>query len=339
MTLMKSDCLKTKKKSLEYLSDTAQETAKYISDKLNIPLSSIKASTKNRLIVISTEKRSKFFTALEKLGFTRSRLIKGSSAGGVKKGLVEVIHKPASAQIGGGHGKLNELEFIENLQQYLQSAGKPLNITLTDGNRSYTVENITSIKDASFTQSHTYSKSDVDLWTGNRVALGVSIKKEGGARWESSKRRFSKIYENFLNRAKSGDIPGLKIEARPELSTKFYMKNFESRNYSKVIIENFPRKYNNEIVFGSKEDHPVIIAERDFSEEHFELTSTGIVVHVHRLYRTIEEVEEDGKTPVMQFSHHIGVANGIELRAFPEDVLPGENSKANVLYVPYDLLT
>lgn len=329
------------KEDYNTLTPEAKKEAEYLANEFELPTTSLfKAGKKNRIGIITDMPRQEFFDRLEDLGYERDLEIPGSGSGGMRKGDIEVIHKPASAQIGGGHGKENEELFRGILTELINQAGGSANIKITGGGSEITVEEITSVVDNSKTKTGEYYKPDADLMSGENTILGVSIKKDGGARWESSKSRLEDIYNNFIEKAKTGQIPNLKLVQRPDAKKgKFFMQTDDGHNYGKIVINEFPDTFDSEFIFGKEEQFPVIVVERSFSPKDFNLADKLITVQVSKIYKTLEDVKQAGKTPVVVFSHHINKPYGIEIRVFPESAVPKEGGRAVTMKIHYDELT
>ena len=329
------------KEDYNNLTPEAKQEAEYLANEFELPTTSLfKAGKKNRIGIITDMPRQEFFDRLEDLGYERDLEIPGSGSGGMRKGDIEVIHKPASAQIGGGHGKENEELFRGILTELINQAGGSASIKITGGGSEVTVEEITAVVDNSKTKTGEYYKPDADLMSNENTVLGVSIKKDGGARWESSKSRLEDIYNNFIEKAKTGQIPNLKLVQRPDAKKgKFFMQTDDGRNYGKIIIDEFPDTFDSEFIFGKEEQFPVIVVERSFSPKDFNLADKLITVEVSKIYKTLEDVKEAGKTPVVVFSHHINKPYGIEIRVFPESAVPKEGGRAVTMKIHYDELT
>lgn len=319
----------------------AKKEAEYLANEFELPTASLfKAGNRNRIGVITDIPRQEFFNRLEDLGYERDLSIPGSGSGGMKKGEIEVIHKPASAQIGGGHGKENEEIFRGILNELIKQAGGTANIKITTGETTVEAKDITSVVDNSKTKTGEYYKPDADLMSGENTILGVSIKKDGGSRWESSQVRLKSIYDNFIQKASKGEITGLKLVQRPDAKEgKYFMQTEDGRNYGKIVVDEFPDTFDNEFIFGKPEDFPIIVVERSFSPNDFNLKDNLITVKVSKIYKTLQDVKEAGKTPVVVFSHHINKPYGIEIRVFPESGVPKEGGRAVTMKIHYDELT
>jgi len=322
------------------LSPEANVEANYLAGELGLDTSSLfKAGNRNRIGVITDIPRQEFFNILKALGYERDLSIPGSGSGGMKKGTIEVIHKPSSAQ-GGGHGKENEETFRGILNELIKQAGGTADIEIYVGDNTVEAKDITSVVDNSKTKTGEYYKSDADLMSGENTTLGVSIKKDGEARWESSKVRLRDIYNNFIEKARKGEIPNMKLVQRLDAKEgKYFMQTEAGLNYSKVVIEGFPDDFDNEFIFGKQEKFPVIVVERSFSPDDFKIDNKTIIVQVSKIYKTLDDVIKAGKTPVVVFSHHIDKPNGIEIRVFPASGVPKEGGKAVTMKIHYDQLT
>lgn len=325
------DNIGNSKKGFEYLSQEAQKVALEVASVLNIAKEFIKSETKTKIVYLLDMSRPDFFAAVEPLGFEQVSRNTATRDG------ISVVHKPLSAQIGGGHGKLNEKTFLGVIRSQIEQIGSPVTVNFTDGNRTYTIENIDGAEDASWSGHSSYSKSDVDLYSNSKPVLGVSIKKKVGGRWESSKTRFAELYKKFLTKAQAGSIDKLTLVNRPDTAkkSKYFMKDPNGKNWGKVVILNPPRDLDYEIIFGTETAYPTIVIEQDFLERDFSITGNTITVKVHKLYTNLKQIEEDNKLPALVFNHHIGVPNGIELRAFPQNALPSREGRSNTLYLSY----
>lgn len=319
------------KKDFDYLSTEAQKVALEVADVLEIPKELIKSETRSKIIYITDMTRPDFFAAVEPLGFEQISRNTATRDG------ISVIHKPLSAQIGGGHGKLNEKSFQAILQNQIELAGGSVDVTFTDGKRTYEVKNVDETEDASWSGHSEFSKSDIDLYSNGEPVLGVSIKKKIGGRWESSKTRFAELYKKFMTKAQAGEIPNLTLINRPDAAkkSKYFMQDPNGRNWGKVVILNAPTDFDYETIFGSETAYPTIVVEQDFTEKDFTRNGNTVTVKVHNLYTNLTQVEEDNKLPALVFNHHIGVTNGIELRAFPTNALPKKEGRSNTLYLDY----
>ena len=338
---LKVPAIREAKANYTLLSPEAKEEAEHIASHFNLGTENLfKAGSKNRIGIITDTPRAEFFKELETLDYERDTSIPGSGSGGMRKGEIEVIHKPASAQAGGGHGKENEEIFRNTLTNLIEKAGGKATVILQSGETKITAEGVTAVVDNSKTKTGEYYKPDADLMAGEETILGVSIKKDGGARWESSKTRLKDIYDNFIRKASQGKIPNLKLVQRPDAKEgKYFMQTEDGRNYGKIVIDEFPDTYDQEFVFGKPENFPVIVAERSFTEKDFNLDGTTVKVNISKIYKTLEDVEAAGKTPVVVFSHHINKPYGIEIRVFPESATPKEGGRAVTMKINYNELT
>lgn len=333
MVLREVANIESAKKGFEYLSTEAQKVALEVADALKIPKEFIKSETRTKVVYLLDMTRPDFFAAVEPLGFEQVSRNTATRDG------ISIVHKPLSAQIGGGHGKLNEKTFQGILQKILEQIAKPATVKFTDGKNHYEVKNIDRVEDTSAKGHSEYSKSDVDLYSKGQAVLGVSIKMRVGGRWESSKKRFAELYKAFLTKASSkpSKIPNLKLTQRTDAGKKveYYMQDLNGKNWGKVVVENSPKDLDYETIFGTEDRYPTIVVQENFTENDFLVVGNIITIKVDKLYTNLEQIEADNKLPVLVFSHHAGVPNGIELRAFPKSALPKREGRSNTLYLDY----
>lgn len=332
--LGESTDIESAKKGFEYLSTEAQKVALEVANALKIPKEFIKAETRTKVVYLLDMTRPDFFTAVEPLGF------KQVSRNTATRDGISIIHKPLSAQIGGGHGKLNEKTFQGILQRILEEISAPATIQFTDGKNSYVVKNVDGVEDTSGKGHSEYSKSDADLYNKGNAILGVSIKMRVGGRWESSKKRFGELYKAFLEKANSNPskIPNLTLTQRTDSGKKveYYMQDLNGRNWGKVVVENTPKDLDYETIFGTETKYPTIVVQENFTQDNFSVAGNTVTIKVDKLYTNLSQIEADNKLPVLVFSHHAGVPNGIELRAFPKSALPKREGRSNTLYLNYE---
>jgi hypothetical protein len=129
---------------------------------------------------------------------------KVSSIGRLKyKDSIIVYIKPPKGMGRGNSGKENESIVINNINQYISTSSTPLKVQFYSNNKSVTYNNVSLCVDSSKLGVKGYDKSDIKLLdTKQKVIANISIKQEGGFRWESSKTRYKTVFTNFIEKAK-----------------------------------------------------------------------------------------------------------------------------------------
>ena len=344
LDLIAEHFLEEAKKEFDYLSDTAKETAAELMAGLGIPKEEIKAYNKNRIIILSDKPRSEIFSQLEKLGYERIDSAKyvGSSGGGyVAPNGVEIIHKPLSQSKTGGAGVDNEIIVVDKVKEAL--AEQPnLTVIFKGKNKDLTYKNVTGI-------DHIGKEGEAKGWKGDLRLLTkdgekhISIKQDGGYRWESVMKRFRPTFEAFMKKAMAGEIEELDLTPASENPKLLQMLDKSGRAYGRIFIQNHPdlapgSKTIHDMAFGP--DHADIV-QKTFTDSDFSLKGDTLVIKSTKNMTDVKDFEE-GDFPIVEFERNASKATktegmygrGIVMRTRPIGQIKG-GSRANYLYVDY----
>jgi hypothetical protein len=247
-----------------------------------------------------------------------------------------VYIKPSDLQGGKSHGKENESLFFNKIHSFLIEKDT-ICVNLESRSTNLEYKEIVEIEDSSLENSTQYQKSDIILYNRKGEKIGISLKKDGNFRWESSKTRYKEVYNNFIKKAKNNEIPNLILQEIEGFSNKYKMINpRNSKPYSKIIIDDFPENDVHSIVFGSESPNPIIIS-RSFTDDDFNTEDNIIRIQCSEIYMNISDIEKHNLIPVMVFAHHAGKKHGIDFRAIPKyKTIYGH--KANILHINYQSL-
>jgi hypothetical protein len=328
----------------EYLSADAQEVAKHIMAGLNIPKEEIKGDTKNRIIILSDRPRAEIFADLEKLGYKRyegRKYIKSSGGGYVAPNGVQIIHKPLELSKQGGAGISNETIVVEHIQQALDQVS-PLTVIFKGKNKDLTYKNVTGVTHIGKEGESKGWKGDIALQTKDG-SKHISIKKDGGYRWESVVRRFRTTYEAFMNKAIAGEIPNLKLVPAKDNPRLLLMMSPSGKPYGRIFIKGHPELEPGsdtiyQMAFGP--DHADIV-QRTFSKGDFNLKGNVLTINSSKVMEDMKDFNEED-FPVIEFERNASKATrldgiyqrGILMRTRPAGQAKG-SSRANYLYVDY----
>jgi hypothetical protein len=333
------------KKDFNFLSQGAQTVAQEIITLLEITTDDVKASTKNRIILLTDLNRSKIFNQLEMMGYLRDHNIPGSSVGGYKTtNGIEIIIKPKSSQGSNSSGKQNESSFFNLINDIIQENGKPIDIILKNNHKLLKFYNIIRCIDSSTQGASKYDKADAQFIDNNNKVVGnISLKKRNAIRWESSKSRLIDgvdIFDNFIKKIFNNELQDLTLFPINESSSKYKLYNPTTQKIlSKTIITNTPDDIMNEVVFGN--DYPkTIVVKEDFEEfSNYKFVDNTLILSCHKIYDDISDIVNTPDEPVFAFSNHIGQRYGIEFRSFSKSALyDGENLRGSSLEIDFDCL-
>ena len=165
------------------------------------------------------------------------------------------------------------------------------------------------------------AKSDVQLYgTDESTPLAnLSLKQDGGFIWASvrSDLTFSPFIKTFLKKLLAGEIKGLKLKQNPKaVGEKYLMYNDEGERVTLVVIDDFPKGFEERVIFGN-ESPKVIVIGRTFNDSDFQLQSSKLNIKSSGIYRTLEEVDKAGQSPTFLIAQHINMPYGLDFRIFP----------------------
>ena len=337
-------------KPFDNLSPEAQEFAKTISQKIDLPLTNFFSNTKDRILLRAPEgtPRAQIASQIEKAfpELTRKKIVGSTFKGFVSdikgfKDNVQIIFKDDSSQRRGGAGLSNEKLFIDTINNYIKQAGGEVNIIIK-GENGITSE-IKNAKQAEAKGLDTADnkKSDVDIITTDG-RQGISLKKDGSFRWASAQGFGDGLSDRFLSNALAGNIPNLTLKPDPEDETVLQMLDPNGRVYGRAFITGHPELEDQfeTIAFGSDK---VIVVQRDFTESDFTLKGNQLIINATNVYKKVEDIPDDEK-PVIEFERNASKARktqgyksrGIVMRISPIKVLLRGTSRGNKFVIPYE---
>jgi hypothetical protein len=334
------------KKPHSFLNEKALQEANNLCNEFSLTLEdNIRSHSKNRIIILTDEPRAHFFIKLENIGWERDIVMPGSSQGGYKKDNIELIVKSKQQTLLGGAGIENETIFYTYVSKSISESPFKyvnLNINSTVGlNLQY--EYVTDISHIGREGHNLGWKGDVRL-TSPEYTEHISIKKDGGYRWESAMTRYKDLYEKLMEKAHNNEIPDLELIVDKDNPKVLQMMNtLNNKPYSKIYISNVPDLMDNlhSLAFGN--DNAKVV-QRTFthSDFYFCTASNALNVTSTKNISNISEIEYKD-LPVMELERNASKATkingwkgrGIVLRISPQEALLKKGDKANILIVDY----
>ena len=337
------------------LDDLGRETADEIMKAMGLSKDHIakhahdRKTDRDRIIVKSDEPRSKVFAALAKLGYKREQAIAGSTPGGyIAPNGVQVIHKPFDVSKSRGNAGVDtEMVFVNGINNFLKEKG-PLDVVLTDGNKSVTVPKVSEVL-------HIGKEGESKGWKGDARLISksgdknVSIKEDGKYRWESVMKRYKEVFEAVMRKGMAGELPNLELKPSPTHINLLMMWDTEKdKSYGRIIVTDHPRLEADfeDMAFGPDK---AIIAQRTFTEEDFTLQGDKVVVDCSRVAENLDDLDE-GDAPVLEFERNASKASknkdkdpndiygrGIGMRTTPYKYAKG-GPRANQYIISYEEL-
>ena len=222
-----------------------------------------------------------------------------------------------SSQPPGGAGKINESDFLSNINQLIEENGGEATVVITSSDYTLSYENITSALDSSKTGAGKGDKSDAQLLSGNDVRANISLKQDGGFRWASVATQYKDFINKLVNDAINGDLTDLQLKPNPDNPNKYLMYDPKTGNrVTKVIIPDFPKDDIESWVFGP-EDPKTVVVSKTWGAEDFTLNDGVITAKASHIYKGLEDLEKDKMDPVFAIMQHVGMSQGLDYRIIP----------------------
>ena len=222
-----------------------------------------------------------------------------------------------SSQPPGGAGKMNESDFLSNINQLIEENGGEATVVITSSDYTLSYENITSALDSSKTGAGKGDKSDAQLLSGNDVRANISLKQDGGFRWASVATQYKDFIKKLVNDAINGNLTDLQLKPNPDNPNKYLMYDPKTGNrVTKVIIPDFPKDDIENWVFGP-EDPKTVVVSKTWSAEDFTLNNGVITAKASHIYKGLEDLEKDKMDPVFAIMQHVGMSQGLDYRIIP----------------------
>lgn len=222
-----------------------------------------------------------------------------------------------SSQPPGGAGKMNESDFLSNINQLIEENGGEATVVITSSDYTLSYENITSALDSSKTGASKGDKSDAQLLSGNDVRANISLKQDGGFRWASVATQYKDFINKLVNDAINGNLTDLQLKPNPDNPNKYLMYDPKTGNrVTKVIIPDFPKDDIENWVFGP-EDPKTVVVSKTWSAEDFTLNNGVITAKASHIYKGLEDLEKDKMDPVFAIMQHVGMSQGLDYRIIP----------------------
>jgi len=227
------------------------------------------------------------------------------------------VNVVVSSQPPGGAGKINESDFLSNINQLIEENGGEATVVITSSDYTLSYENITSALDSSKTGAGKGDKSDAQLLSGNDVRANISLKQDGGFRWASVATQYKDFINKLVNDAINGDLTDLQLKPNPDNPNKYLMYDPKTgKRVTKVIIPDFPKDDIESWVFGP-EDPKTVVVSKTWGAEDFTLNNGVITAKASHIYKGLEDLEKDKMDPVFAIMQHVGMSQGLDYRIIP----------------------
>lgn len=328
-------------------STTSSEAIDYIKNKYNLSQDNfdLMSSKTFKILLPSNFKlsRTELLSDLEKnpdFKFDNNSIGSGSSIGRLKyKDSVIIYIKFKDKQGQFSSGKINESLFFVLINKTIQDAGRPIDIILKSSNKSLRFTDVDKCLDSSRTKTESYLKADAQLMSNEKVVANISLKQENAIRWESSKTRLKSVYDNFIQKALSGELQDITLKPIEGAKNRYKLFNpTTSKIIPKVIIKNTPKEIEEDTIFGKDDPKTIVIKQNFENYSNYTFENNTLTINCKNIYTDVSDVADTSEEPIFAFSNHIGKTYGIELRSFTKGLLYKEDNTTNYAEVDYNNL-
>jgi hypothetical protein len=328
------------------VSDRA-EAKEILKKELELSDSDFKDSGLNFYILVPGNQRLSYIDKIENIdtntgkGFEfNSTPTAFSSIGYFMYGQSKFGIKPGEKQGGKSAGLDNEEIFVNSINSLLEDG--PKDVKIVAGAKTITFNNVTQVQSTGRSTAD-YSKSDANFYDGEKDLGGVSLKKDNAIYWDSADVRFGKEVKNLVDAIVSGKL-GDKVSYVPLKDTKgnpdpviikMYNKK-EDKPIAGVIINDLPEQEVEQVIFGN-DNVPVVI--KTWRTSDFKLDGDTIIVNASKIYKDLNDVENDNALPVLNIRHDKTRRSSRGLRALlqtAKSLYKDGSLKGNNITIPYN---
>ena len=151
----------------------------------------VKSSKQIRLLTKGNERKSTMDKLVADLGYTYNPNFKGSSLGAIiADDGTAIIVKPKERQGGLAAGLDNEQALVDGINQYADE--EPIKVIFKGTNKTISFDKVTKAKSVG-TDTAGGKKSDVALYSGDKIVGNLSLKKANASMWESADKRYKQL--------------------------------------------------------------------------------------------------------------------------------------------------
>jgi len=262
----------------------------------------IKSSKQIRLLTKGNERKSTMDKLVADLGYTYNPNFKGSSLGAIiADDGTAIIVKPKERQGGLAAGLDNEQALVDGINQYTEEG--PIKIVFKGTNKTISFDKITKAKSIG-TDTAGGKKSDVALYSGDKIVGNLSLKKANASMWESADRRYKQLIGTLSQKLIDNPFPnvGLRKTEKEGIYRLFNPKT--NTDLSGIIITDLPNNENESIIFGT-DDPKVQVIKHTFQPSDFSFENEVLTIQSGTIFTDLSDVEGTEYEPILVLRHDV----------------------------------
>lgn len=295
--------------------------------------------TKNKIkLLVPGKQRRSEFDKLVKAGYKRVP-VKGTSMGGVetKDGTI-IIPKPKEKQGGGSAGLGNESFLVNKINSTIDELDSTITVIFKSKGKTVKYNKVNKAEEAGRETSGN-RKSDVRIYSGDKVIGNLSLKQENASMWESADKRYKELMQKLVIKLKSKSYKNLGL-AKTDREGIYRLYNpLTKTEYGGIIITGLDKTELNSIVFGSDVPKTVVVKET-FDESDFSLNGTTLTVTVNDLLTDVKDIEGTKYEPILVIRHDVTrtATGGLRPVVYNKDFAYDEEGvlKGNKIELPFN---
>jgi hypothetical protein len=295
--------------------------------------------TKNKIkLLVPGKQRRSEFDKLVKAGYKRVP-VKGTSMGGVetKDGTI-IIPKPKEKQGGGSAGLGNESFLVNKINSTIDELDSTITVIFKSKGKTVKYNKVNKAEEAGRETSGN-RKSDVRIYSGDKVIGNLSLKQENASMWESADKRYKELMQKLVIKLKSKSYKNLGL-AKTDREGIYRLYNpLTKTEYGGIIITGLDKTELNSIVFGSDVPKTVVVKET-FDESDFSLNGTTLTVTVNDLLTDVKDIEGTKYEPILVVRHDVTrtATGGLRPVVYNKDFAYDEEGtlKGNKIELPFN---
>jgi len=262
----------------------------------------IKSSKQIRLLTKGNERKSTMDKLVADLDYTYNPNFKGSSLGAIiADDGTAIIVKPKERQGGLAAGLDNEQALVDGINQYAD--GEPIKVVFKGTNKTISFDKVTKAKSVG-TDTAGGKKSDVALYSGDKIVGNLSLKKANASMWESADKRYKQLVGKLSQKLIDNPFPnvGLRKTEKEGIYRLFNPKT--NTDLSGIIITDLPNNENESIVFGI--DNPKVqVIKHTFQPSDFLFENGILTIQSGIIFTDLSDVEGTEYEPILVLRHDV----------------------------------
>jgi hypothetical protein len=262
----------------------------------------IKSSKQIRLLTKGNERKSTMDKLVTDLGYTYNPNFKGSSLGAViADDGTAIIVKPKERQGGLSAGLDNEQALVDGINQYTDE--EPIKVVFKGTNKTISFDKVTKAKSVG-TDTAGGKKSDVALYSGDKIIGNLSLKKANAVMWESADKRYKDLVNKLSQKLIKTPFPtiGLRETEKDGIYRLYNPKT--NTDLSGIIITDLPNNENESIIFGT-DDPKVQVIKHTFQPSDFSFDNGTLTIQSGVIFTDLSDVEGTEYEPILVLRHDV----------------------------------